>query len=251
MQDGAQGVRPIAAEEARDLLRISPVSAQGDLGYIDLLGDVPKGDLTLMQRTMRSKVIARIYHRLWRPFFVRLMFGWRGPRFREEQRMVMGMLSVSNGDRVLDVGCGPGTYTRPIAEAAGDGLVIGIDPSTEMLDAALVKQGMPNIAYVRGDAGALPFEDGVFDALCCSGAIHAMHDPERALDEMVRVLGDGGRLALMAACAPEKGRRRHMGKGVTVFERDELAEGLARRGLVGVEQVVFRRAQLVSARKGA
>ena len=55
----------------------------------------------------------------------------------EEHRIALAMLSISPGERVLDVACGPGNFTRDFALAAGDGLVVGIDSSETMLGVAV------------------------------------------------------------------------------------------------------------------
>ena len=60
--------------------------------------------------------------------------GLAGPGAEEEHRIALEMLSISPGDRVLDVACGPGNFTRDFAVAAGDGLVVGIDASPTMLE---------------------------------------------------------------------------------------------------------------------
>ena len=104
---------------------------------------------------------------------------------------------------VLDVACGPGNFSREFAPAVGDsGLVVGIDASRTMLARGvtdLEAAGVANLALVRGDATQLPFRDGVFDGVCCFAALHLFADPFAALDEMRRVLGPGGRIAIMTS----------------------------------------------------
>src|SRR5437667_254204 len=55
------------------------------------------------------------------------------------------------------------------------------------------------VAYVRGDASALPFRDATFDAVCCFAALYLIDDPYAALDEIARVLAPGGRVALLSS----------------------------------------------------
>ena len=126
--------------------------------------------------------------------------GLTGPGTAEEHRMALEMLSISPGDRVLDVACGPGNFTRDFARAAGDGLVVGIDASETMLEVAVRETEDDNVAYVRGDACDLPFRDGSFDAVCCFAALYLIEEPMRALGEIVRVLAPGGRVALLTSC---------------------------------------------------
>lgn len=162
------------------------------------------------------------------------------------------MLALSRGDRVLDIACGPGNFTRDFAPAAADGLVVGIDASGTMLARAVEKTASANMSYVRGDACALPFRAGSFDDVCCFAALYLIEQPTRALDEIARVLAPGGRVALLSSCnrGPLPARATsavvHMLSGVRIFARDELTQALADRGLAGVGQRVSDLAQFVS-----
>ena len=163
------------------------------------------------------------------------------------------MLSISAGDRVLDVACGPGNFSRDFAAAARDGLVVGLDASESMLAVAVRETESDNVAYVRGDARDLPFRDGSFDAVCCFAALYLIEEPMRAVAELARVLAPGGRLALLSSCsrgpvpAAMANSVVHGLSGVRVFGRDELTRALAKAGLVDVEQRVTGLAQFVSA----
>ena len=114
----------------------------------------------------------------------------------EEIRIARLLLGLGEGDTVLDVACGPGNFTREFARAVGpDGLVVGIDASRTMLERGgeeLRRADPGNLTLIRGDATALPFRDGSFDACCCFAALHLFADPFAALDEMRRVLSRAG-----------------------------------------------------------
>ena len=226
-------------------------------GYVDLLGDADPTGSRPGQRLMLSRGLALIYQRLWRPLGGRLLMGVGGPGMGGERRIALQMLSLSPGDRVLDVACGPGNFAREFARAAGEGLVVGLDASEEMLAVAVQETDSAGVAYVRGDAGALPFRDGSFDAVCCFAALYLIEEPERALDEIVRVLAPGGRVALLSSCnrGPVPAAATDVVvrtlSGVRIFARDELTRALADRGLTGIEQRVFGFAQFVSGRKPA
>lgn len=216
--------------------------------YLDVLGNRDPIGPHRGQQMFRSRVFPKVYERFWRPVVLRLFVGRSGPRTAEEQRIAMEILAVEPGDRVLDVGCGPGNYTRPLARAAGDGLTVGLDASEAMVAAAAERGGGENLAYLRGDACALPFDDDSFDAACSVGVIHMVAEPLVALAEMTRVLAPGGRLVVLASCGrPGKPRRERA--GLTFFTRDELTDALAEQGMVAIEQRIFGRGQLVSARK--
>jgi ubiquinone/menaquinone biosynthesis C-methylase UbiE len=172
---------------------------------------------------------------------------------RDERAMALQMLAIEPGDSVLDVGCGPGNFTRAFARASGDGLVVGLDASRTMLEQAVREANPPNVRYVRGDAAALPFPDATFDAVCCFAALYFIEQPLQAIDEIVRVLAPGGRVALLAslsrgpvpAGAVDAVVRR--ATGTRIFGRHDLTDALADRGLTRIDQRAAGLAQFVSA----
>ncbi len=224
-------------------------------GYLDLLGDEDPTGALPGQRLMASSVLPVIYERWWRPLGGRLFMGAMGPGMGDEHRLAEEMLMLTPGDRVLDVACGPGNFTRRFAGAVGDGLVVGLDASATMLDRA-IHEGVPEaVAYVRGDACALPFADGTFDAVCCFAALYLIEHPLAAIDEIARVLAPGGRVALLSSCArgplpvgPANAVVREL-TGVRLFGREELTGALTEAGLADVGQRVAGLAQFVSARR--
>ena len=217
--------------------------------YADVLGDEDPTGSGVGQRAMISGVVPRIYERVWRPLLAPLLMAGR----RDERALALTMLAIAPGDSVLDVGCGPGNFTRAFARASGDGLVVGFDASRTMLEQAVREHNPPNVRYVRGDAAALPFPDASFDAVCCFAALYFIAQPLRAIDETARVLAPGGRVALLAsvsrgplpAGAVDAVVRR--ATGTRIFGRDELTRALADRGLTQVDQRVAGFAQFVSA----
>src|SRR3954447_16116519 len=182
---------PTATTELFDPVRVDD-AAPSAAGYVDLLGhDDPTGAHP-GQRLMINRVLPLIYERLWRPLGTRIFLGAMGPGMRGEHRIALEMLALERDDRVLDVACGPGNFTRTFARAAPEGVVVGLDASKPMLDRAVVENNPPNVSYVRGDAHALPFRDDSFDAICCFAALYFIEDPYTAVDEIVRVLAPGG-----------------------------------------------------------
>ncbi|HXR29269.1 MAG TPA: methyltransferase domain-containing protein [Solirubrobacteraceae bacterium] len=224
-------------------------------GYLDLLGEQDPTGPHPGQQWMASRALPLIYERLWRPLGGRLLMGVTGPDPHAEQRLALEMLALGAGERVLDVGCGPGNFTRTFARSAGDGLVVGLDASRTMLARAVADTHEQNTAYIRGDACALPFRDASFDAVCCFAALYLIEHPMRALDEIVRVLAPGGRVALLASCSRgplPAGVTSPLVKaltGVRMFGREELTGPLAAHGLGEIEQRVTGLAQFVGARK--
>jgi demethylmenaquinone methyltransferase / 2-methoxy-6-polyprenyl-1,4-benzoquinol methylase len=102
------------------------------------------------------------------------------------------------GDRVLDACCGTGDLAVE-AERRG-GRVVGLDFSERMLERARKKSGA--IEWVQGDALALPFEDGAFDAATVGFGVRNLADLGAGLRELARVLKPGGKLAVLEITRP-------------------------------------------------
>jgi ubiquinone/menaquinone biosynthesis C-methylase UbiE len=247
-----------ATDEVLDLIKpeLRPVEPELRDGYLDLLGDERAAGPGAGQQLMESAGLVAIYERLWRPVLGRLLMGAMGPAMRDEQTIAIEMLDLADGDRVLDVACGPGNFTRAFARE-DHGIVVGIDASSAMLARAVHETRAENVAYVRGDASALPFIDGVFDGVCCFAALYLIEDPFAAIDEMVRVLAPGGRLALLTSVnrgllpATISNALSKPLTGVRIFGHDDITDALRRRGLVKIAQRVTGLAQFVSAQRPA
>ena len=128
-------------------------------GYLDLLQGVGATGSHPGQRWMESRTLPLIYERLWRPLGALMLMGATGPGMPGEYRIARKMLAPTAGERVLDVGCGPGNFTRNFARDAGDGLVVGLDASRTMIERAVQQTSAANVVYVLGDASLLPFRD--------------------------------------------------------------------------------------------
>jgi len=105
---------------------------------------------------------------------------------------------VRQGDRVLDSCCGTGDLALACARAGGR--VTGLDFSEQMLERARRKSS--EIEWVQGDALALPFENGSFEAATVGFGVRNLADLELGLRELRRVLGDGGRLGVLEITRP-------------------------------------------------
>lgn len=246
-----------AIEAAVELLRPGdrPRRPTAAAGYLDLLEERDAIGPHPGQQLMASRLLPLIYERFWRPLGGRVLLGMIGPGTAEEHLLAREMLRIAPGDRVLDVACGPGNFSREFARAAGDGLVIGLDASRTMLATAVREGGPANLAYVRGDACALPFAEGTFDAVCCFAALYLIEEPLRAIEEIARVLAPGGRVALLASCA-----RGPLGTGavrsavraltgIRLFGEDELTAALVACGLADTNRRIAGLGQFVYARK--
>ncbi|MEU8887996.1 methyltransferase domain-containing protein [Streptomyces sp. NPDC048442] len=103
------------------------------------------------------------------------------------------------GQRVLDIGCGPGTITADLATLVGpEGHVTGVDFAAGVLDQArrtAADRGLENIEFARADVHALGFPDGSFDVVHAHQVLQHVGDPDAALREMRRVCRPGGIVA--------------------------------------------------------
>jgi SAM-dependent methyltransferase len=102
---------------------------------------------------------------------------------------------VTGGERVLDVGCGPGALTAELVSRLGALNVAAVDPSEPFVDAA--RERFPDVDVQRAAAEELPFDDRSFDAALAQLVVHFMTEPVVGLREMARVTREQG---VVAAC---------------------------------------------------
>jgi SAM-dependent methyltransferase len=102
---------------------------------------------------------------------------------------------VAAGQRVLDVGCGPGALTAELVRRLGAELVSAVDPSETFVAAS--RDRHPGVDVRLASAEELPFADQTFDGVLAQLVVHFMADPREGLSEMVRVTRTGG---VAAAC---------------------------------------------------
>jgi ubiquinone/menaquinone biosynthesis C-methylase UbiE len=112
------------------------------------------------------------------------------------RELVHAALGTQPGDRVLDVGCGPGFYVTELLEAVGPGgSVVGVDASNDMLAVAAKRAlGRGNVEFHQGDATSLPVPDAGFERALCVQVLEYVGDVAAALREMHRALRAGGRV---------------------------------------------------------
>jgi ubiquinone/menaquinone biosynthesis C-methylase UbiE len=111
-------------------------------------------------------------------------------------RLAVEQASVSDTDRVVDIGCGPGNAVR---SAAGRGArVVGVDPAPVMLRLArAVTRGRPNVSWSQGTAESLPVSDGWATVVWSLKTVHHWKDVTAGLAELRRALAPSGRLLVM------------------------------------------------------
>ena len=118
-----------------------------------------------------------------------------------QREAVLSALDPRPGERVVDLGVGPGLLAAAIAARVGvDGDVLGVDVSPDMLSIAAGRERAPGAAEVRlleGVVSELPLADGSFDAAVCTQVYEYVEDVGAALREVGRVLRPGGRLVIL------------------------------------------------------
>ncbi len=108
--------------------------------------------------------------------------------------------AVGTGTRVLDLACGPGLVTR--AAARREAMPTGYDFSAAMLREA--RRARPGLTFDHGDAEALPYADGMFDAVVSNFGMHHFPHPDRAAAAARRVLRPGGVFAFSSWADPAR-----------------------------------------------
>jgi ubiquinone/menaquinone biosynthesis C-methylase UbiE len=112
------------------------------------------------------------------------------------------LLRIAPGQQVLDVGCGPGTDTIPLAALVGPaGRVVGVDVDQAMVAVAAERAAQEGISawvqHEQADAAALPFAAAAFDASRSERLFQHLIRPAAALAEMIRVTKPGGRVVVL------------------------------------------------------
>ncbi|MCL3860518.1 methyltransferase domain-containing protein [Actinotalea sp. K2] len=127
----------------------------------------------------------------------------RSHRWRTAENSAAYLLPVLQaGQRLLDVGCGPGTVTVDLAAMVAPGEAVGLDRSEAVIEVAresALAAGVANVTFRHGDVYALPFPDAAFDVVHAHQVLQHLSDPVAALREMRRVTRPGGVVAVRDA----------------------------------------------------
>jgi ubiquinone/menaquinone biosynthesis C-methylase UbiE len=117
---------------------------------------------------------------------------------RARRLRILQVLALKPGDRVLDVGSGPGHQAFEMASIVGDtGRVDGVDSAESALEIARNRcSNLGNVSFQLGNASQLPFDDATFDAVMSSQVFEYLDDIAGGLTEMFRVLKSGGRVVI-------------------------------------------------------
>jgi SAM-dependent methyltransferase len=129
----------------------------------------------------------------------RLEAVYRGPDIVAQREHTLGLLALMPGERVLDVGSGPGFLCQAMADIVGpSGRVRGLDISPDFIRRSTARNSCPWLSYVEADAVALPEPDRSFDVLVSTQVAEYVADIDRFCTEAFRVLRPGGRAVILA-----------------------------------------------------
>jgi SAM-dependent methyltransferase len=133
--------------------------------------------------------------------------GFRERRNRESMALLLARLGDIAGHSVLEIGCGTGAMTLPIATAVGEhGRVVAVDISEPMLGAArerVAERGLRNVTLLLGDAQVFDFEPAAFDLATSRMGVMFFADPAAAFRNIAGALKPGGRF-VFACWAPRR-----------------------------------------------
>ncbi len=149
---------------------------------------------------------------------------------------VADVARLTPADRVVDVGCGPGTAVR-VASRRSE-WATGVDPDPTMLRfgrwlAALLRRR--NVSLVEGRAESIPLPDGAATVVWALSSVHHWDDRAAGLAEIERVLVPGGRVFLVERLSPP-GARGHARYGMTESQLDALEADVTRAGFLAVRR---------------
>ena len=137
--------------------------------------------------------------------------GFRERRNQESLALLLARLGLSGGESVLEIGCGTGALTQPLAAAFGEhGRIVAVDISEPMLGAArqrITEHGLRNVTLHYGDAQVFAFEPAAFDLATSRMGVMFFADPAAAFRNIAGALKPGGRLVF--ACWAPLAENRH------------------------------------------
>lgn len=150
----------------------------------------------------------------------------------------LGMLDISEDNRVLDVGCGTGFATAGLLERTPH--VDGLDQSEHQLAKAREKDELAGVDFVRGDAENLPYAEDTFDAVWSSGSIEYWPTPVDALREARRVTKPGGRVLIVGPRRPNGRVVGAIADSIMLFyDEDEATRMFEEAGWAGIEHTLM------------
>jgi SAM-dependent methyltransferase len=137
--------------------------------------------------------------------------GFRERRNQESMALLLARLGITGGENVLEIGCGTGAMTLPLAAAVGGhGRLVAVDISEPMLEVArqrVAERGLHNVTLLLGDAQVFEFEPTAFDLATSRMGVMFFADPAAAFRNIGGALKPGG--GLVFACWGSLAENRH------------------------------------------
>ena len=155
-------------------------------------------------------------------------------------RAVADAAELAPADRVVDIGCGPGTAVRSAAARAAT--AVGIDPDPVMLRLARWSTALrrpANVSWLEGRAEKLPLPDGEATLAWAISSSHHWQDRGAGISEAWRILAPGGRLVL-AERLTKPGARGHAAHGLTQDQAEDLVRQLTAAGFEQVRRYIAK-----------
>lgn len=178
----------------------------------------------------------KLSERAWQIITAASMTMGRGPL----ARAAADAAELTPADRVVDIGCGPGTAVRHAARRAAT--ATGIDPDPAMLRLAHWSTELrrsPNVSWLDGQAEKLPLADDQATVAWAINSVHHWGDRGAGIGEAWRILAPGGRVVLVERLA-KPGAHGHAAHGLTRDQAEDLTRQLAAAGFDQVRPHIAR-----------
>ncbi|MBI4884718.1 MAG: methyltransferase domain-containing protein [Actinobacteria bacterium] len=148
-------------------------------------------------------------------------------------KMAIDLSGLQPGERLVDVGCGPGVAARRVRALGAE--VIGVDPASVMLRVARLRwRSSSGLDWRLGTAESLPVDDGWAHVVWSLATVHHWADIDRALAEARRVLAPGGRLLVIERRIDDMNASGTASHGWTVEQPESFAELCRQHGFNNV-----------------
>ena len=124
---------------------------------------------------------------------------WKYEFLRRSQRGVVSLLDLKPGMSLLDIGCGTGWALGYAAQMVnGDATFYGVDLSTKMIEKAKENfKEHPNFHFITSNSESIPLDDSLFNYIICTNSFHHYLHPDKAVNEMKRLLKPGGKTYIL------------------------------------------------------
>lgn len=170
-------------------------------------------DLTFKTNIDNKHLPTEIFRGFWIPFFYEKILppiwalGLRGDGGIDRETEEVLEFFGSSLDIIVDLSCGTGIMARRLARSQKSPYIVAIDYSEAMLavlQQEIIKELIPvdRFAIIRGDVEAIPLLDNSVDAIYCGAAMHCWENPDRAIDNIYRILRPGAKLYLTTFLQP-------------------------------------------------